>query len=146
MSLKLANAIFLMLLFSVVSTTLNSQTDNTIMNMDKPATSYLKAWNERDETKRTTILKTCFSEAGSYIDPHIPNPINNLEEMNEVINIFHSRLPHQLIATSEIESHNNAFRVKWKLEDKGSVLSRGVFIGVVNSENRISQIISFLDK
>ena len=146
MSLKRAKAILLISLFSVMSTTLNAQTDNKIMNLNELATSYLKAWNERDKTKRTAILKSCFSQAGSYVDPHIPNPVNNLEEMNEVINIFHSRLPHQLIAISEVESHNNTFRVKWKLEDKGSVLSRGVFIGVVNSENKISQIISFLDK
>jgi hypothetical protein len=58
--------------------------------MDKKAiiNQYINSWNEKDELKRREILKISFTENGIYLDPHIPKPVSNVEDMNEIIKTF----------------------------------------------------------
>jgi hypothetical protein len=116
--------------------------------MDKKAiiNQYINSWNEKDELKRREILKISFTENGIYLDPHIPKPVSNVEDMNEIIKTFQSRLPHKLVKNSEPEFHNSIFRMQWKMDNEGSVLSYGTFVGEFDETNKITRIFCFIDK
>jgi hypothetical protein len=107
---------------------------------------YVHSWNEKDALKRLQLLNKSFAENGIYLDPHIPKPVSNLTEMNGIIKTFQSRLPHKLIKNSEPEFHNSIFRMQWKMDNEGSVLSYGTFVGEFDETNRITRIFCFIDK
>jgi hypothetical protein len=107
---------------------------------------YISAWNEKDELQRKAQLKVCFAINGVYLDPHIPKPVSNVDEMNEIIKIFQSRLPHKLVKNSEPEFHNSIFRIQWKMDNLGSVLSYGTFVGEFDETSKLSRIFCFIDK
>ena len=106
---------------------------------------YIKAWNTSDPIERRSLLEESFDKQGRYVDPHIPAPVTNLDQMEEIIKTFRSRLPHKLYAVQRPELHNYAFRLKWKMEDNGTLLSKGTFVGEFNSDDKISNLICFLD-
>jgi hypothetical protein len=118
------------------------------MTMDTTATieTYVLAWNATEASNRKTLLEKSFSNNGSYLDEHVPKPISNLEEMNEMITFFRSRLNHQLVVIDAIDFHNNVFRFKWKLENDQGILSNGTFTGEFDSDNKIKKVVGFLDK
>ncbi|MGL4632511.1 MAG: hypothetical protein ACRCVT_15015 [Leadbetterella sp.] len=116
------------------------------MNREKIIAEYFNSWNEKDEMKRKEILEASFTKNGIYLDPHIPKPVSNIDEMNEIIKTFHSRLPHKLVMNSEPEFHNTIFRIQWRMDNEGKVLSYGTFVGEFASENKISRIFCFIDK
>jgi hypothetical protein len=118
---------------------------NTNMNTPETLANYVLAWNSRDNTSRQALLEKCFAQTGSYVDPHIPKPVTNIHEMNTMIATFQSRLPHRLFALGEPEFHNHVFRLKWKLEDEGNILSKGTFTGEFDDENKILTLICFID-
>jgi hypothetical protein len=116
------------------------------MDKQEILNKYFSSWNEKDESKRIELLRNSFSENGIYIDPHIPKPVSNIIEMNTIIATFQSRLSHKLIKNSEPEFHNSIFRIQWKMDNSGSVLSFGTFIGEFDETNKLSRIFCFIDK
>ncbi|WP_167343098.1 hypothetical protein [Nonlabens sp. SY33080] len=118
--------------------------DNT--NKLEILNKYIEAWNVSSDGERQELLDSSFSANGRYIDPHIPAPVASLEEMKEIIITFRSRLPHHLKMVDEPEFHNYAFRMKWKMEHEGQVLSTGIFVGEYDSQNKINNVICFIDK
>jgi hypothetical protein len=130
-----------------ISGKLFSQTKNiNNMTKEKVIIEYFNSWNEKDELKRKVLLESSFAKNGIYLDPHIPKPVSNIEEMNQIIMTFHSRLPHKLVKNSEPEFHNSIFRIQWKMDDDGSILSYGTFVGEFDEANRINRVYCFIDK
>jgi hypothetical protein len=107
---------------------------------------YFDTWNEKDNSKRAVKLSLCFSENGIYLDPHIPTPVSNIEEMNAIISTFQSRLPHKLVKNSEPEFHNSIFRIQWKMDNEGAILSYGTFVGEFDFDGKIARVFCFIDK
>jgi hypothetical protein len=124
----------------------NSIKNNLTMDKTEIINQYINSWNERGELKRMELLKICFAEKGIYLDPHIPKPVSNLAEMNEMIKTFQTRLPHKLLKNSEPEFHNSIFRMQWKMDNNGSVLSYGTFVGEFDNTNKICRVYCFIDK
>jgi hypothetical protein len=116
------------------------------MNRPETINLYFESWNERDENKRLTLLNECFSENGQYADPHIPKPVENLKEMNEIIKIFQSRLPHKLLKISESEINHSAFRIRWEMKNVEHILSNGTFVGEFDASGKIARIYCFIDQ
>ena len=113
---------------------------------DKIIEQYINAWNSEDSKDREEFLRNSFDKNGRYTDPHIPEPVQNIHEMEGIIKIFRSRLPHKLKLMGGIEYHSYVFRFKWQMENNGSVLSNGTFVGEFNTENRLTNIICFIDQ
>jgi hypothetical protein len=108
--------------------------------------AYINAWNEKEVEKRKQLLKISFAKNGIYLDPHIPKPVSNLSEMEEIIKTFQLRLPHKLVKNSEPEFHNSIFRMQWKMDNEGSVLSYGTFVGEFDEASKINRVYCFIDK
>lgn len=106
---------------------------------------YIEAWNSFDEKIRLEKLQASFSSDGNYIDPHVESEIKSLVEMNSLIKKFREKFDHELILTNPINLHHSVFRFQWKLENKNSILSKGIFIGEFNESKLIKRIIGFLD-
>ncbi len=107
--------------------------------------TYIQAWNTVEAAPRLALLQQCFSEHGTYIDPHVPQELRNLGEMDAMISTFRSRLQHRLLLVSEPETHHHVFRFRWELNLDGSVLSRGTFVGTLGENGLIANVIGFLD-
>ncbi len=106
---------------------------------------YFTTWNERKDEARGKLLASCFAQNGRYLDPHVPNQTNSIDEMDDIIKLFQSRLPHRLVALKKAEFHHHVFRVRWKMDDKGKVLSEGTFVGEFDLNDRITNLICFID-
>ena len=111
---------------------------------DKIIQHYIEAWNVKDGEKRMQLLKRSFDKNGRYTDPHIPQRVEDIQQMDAVIEAFNSRLPHQLKLIGEVEFHSYVFRLKWRMEDNGSVLSNGIFVGEFGTGDLITNIICFI--
>ena len=115
------------------------------MNKEKAIITYVSAWNADDSKERRRLLQSSFTEEGKYVDPHVPGPAENIQQMEAVIQTFRSRLPHRLSIIGQPELHHQVFRLKWKMDDQGSVLSKGIFVGEFNPDNKIKTVIGFID-
>jgi hypothetical protein len=116
------------------------------MEKEEIINQYINAWNEKNQTKRLEQLATCFAENGIYLDPHIPKPVSNIAEMEAIISTFQSRLPHKLVKNSQPEFHNSVFRMQWKMDNNGSVLSYGTFVGEFDETGKICRVYAFIDE
>jgi hypothetical protein len=116
------------------------------MNYPETINLYFQSWIEYDENKRLALLNQCFSENGTYTDPHIPKPVENIKEMNELIKTFQARLPHKLLKISEPEMYHATFRLRWEMKNVEHILSNGTFVGEFDSSNKIARIYCFIDQ
>ncbi len=116
------------------------------MKKEEIIDQYIQAWNEKSQTKRLEQLALSFTENGIYLDPHIPKPVSNINEMEGIISTFQSRLPHKLVKNSEPEFHNSVFRMQWKMDNNGSVLSYGTFVGEFDEDDKICRVFCFIDE
>jgi hypothetical protein len=112
----------------------------------KTITQYINCWNNANAQERLPNLEQCFAQTGQYVDDHVPNALKNVQEMNDLITLFRSRLTHQLIVIGAPELHHHVFRVKCKLENEAGILSRLTFTGSFDGAGKIDTIIAFLDK
>jgi hypothetical protein len=112
----------------------------------KTITQYIASWNNANTQERLPELEKCFAQTGQYVDDHVPNALNSINEMNDLITLFRSRLTHQLIVLGNPEFHHHVFRVKCKLENENGISSKLTFTGAFNEEGKINNIICFLDK
>ena len=111
----------------------------------KAITNYILAWNASDIAERNQLLAKSFSKNGRYVDPHIPQPVTNIEAMKKIIQTFRERLPHKLTLIGEPEFHNHVFRLQWKMVHQGEALSKGIFVGETDETGKIDNLIGFID-
>lgn len=116
------------------------------MENSKIIAQYIACWNNSDTETRLPKLAQCFAQTGKYVDDHVPNALKTIQEMNDLITLFRSRLTHQLIVLGAPELHHHVFRVKCKLENEAGILSRLTFTGSFDAEGKIDNVIAFLDK
>jgi hypothetical protein len=107
---------------------------------------FVQAWNETDVAKRNDLLAQSVSEDMRYTDQHRPDPVKSLQEMQSFLKLFRERVEHK-VEIVKLESHHHVFRLHWQLkrESDNNILSSGQFVGEVE-DNRISNVISFIDK
>jgi hypothetical protein len=106
---------------------------------------YVACWNNTNSDSRLENLQNCFAANGTYTDPHAPNPLKSVGEMNDLITFFRSRFTHQLVVIGTPETHHNVFRMCCKLENEQGILNKITMFGEVNTEGVISKIVCFID-
>jgi hypothetical protein len=109
--------------------------------------NYLAAWNATTADERHELLVNCMTADTIYIDPHVPEPIRGIEEMQALIERFRGLFDHKLEPEGAIDTHHNVFRLRWRLQrDSGEMLSRGLMVGDLNAAGNIARIIHFVDR
>jgi hypothetical protein len=103
--------------------------------------TYMAAWNERDETKRTKLLDRCWADAGTYTDPM--SDVAGREQLAAVIAGFHQQMPDaSIVITSGVDEHHGRIRFGWKLNGGPQPLE-GIDAGRIGSDGRLEMIIGF---
>jgi hypothetical protein len=108
--------------------------------------NYVAAWNAKTSEERQSLLATCMTADVVYIDPHLPDPIQGIEEMQALIERFRGRFDHNLEPEGKIDTHHHVFRLRWKLErDNGEMLSCGLMVGDLSADGIIERVVHFID-
>jgi hypothetical protein len=107
---------------------------------------YLAAWNAHTASERKTLLQGCMVANAIYIDPHAPEPVQGIDEMQALIEKFRSRFDHKLEPQGQVDMHHHVFRLHWRLQrDNGEILSRGLMVGDLSDAGLIERIVQFVD-
>ncbi|AFZ31897.1 hypothetical protein Glo7428_3418 [Gloeocapsa sp. PCC 7428] len=108
--------------------------------------NYLSAWNATTSNERYSFLINCLATDVIYLDPHIPNPVQGIEEMQALIERFRTLFDHILEPEGDVDMHHNVFRLQWRLQrSNGEILSHGLMIGDLSATGMIERIIHFVD-
>jgi ketosteroid isomerase-like protein len=114
--------------------------------MIKPIQDYLAAWNSQTSAERKSLLQSCMTDNAIYIDPHAPEPVQGIDEMQALIEKFRSRFDHKLETEGQVDMHHNVFRLRWRLQrDSGEILLRGLMVGDLTDTGAIERIVQFVD-
>lgn len=106
----------------------------------------MACWNNMDGDSRLENLQNCFAGEGTYTDPHAPNPLKSVGEMNDLITFFRSRFTHQLVVIGTAEAHHKVFRIRCKLENEQGILNNITMFGEIDDMGFISKIVCFIDQ
>ncbi len=113
----------------------------------KPIEDYFAAWNAKTADQRKSLLLSCMTNNGIYIDPHAAEPIQGIDEMQALIEQFRERFDHRLEPEGSIDTHHHVFRLRWRLQrDNGEILSRGLMVGELTDTGLLERIIQFVDR
>lgn len=108
--------------------------------------NYLAAWNTKSSDERRSLLVNCLTNDVIYVDPHIPNPVQGIEELQALIERFRKLFDHILESEGNIDMHHNVFRLQWRLQrSNGEILSRGLMVGDLSATGMIERIVHFVD-
>jgi hypothetical protein len=114
--------------------------------MIKPIQDYLAAWNSQTSAERKSLLQSCMTDNAIYIDPHAPEPVQGIDEMQALIEKFRARFDHKLAPEGQVDMHHNVFRLRWRLQRySGEILSRGLMVGDLTDTGAIERIVQFVD-
>ena len=103
----------------------------------------MRAWHERDETIRRSLLEKSWADGGVYTDPD--GTIEGREALVEAIGVFHASRPDVRIEIrSRVDAFGAHFRFVWATVDGGGEVRReGIDVGEVDEDGRIVSIIGF---
>lgn len=108
---------------------------------------YLAAWNAPDADTRHGLLANAIVRDAVYIDPHIPEPLAGLPELEAHIATFRLRYEHKLEAALPADVVHGVLRTRWRLKlPEGDEMSRGILVADLGPDGRLTRIIHFLDR
>jgi hypothetical protein len=106
--------------------------------------NFIAAWNHEDNSERHRLLQMCFSDDGSYVDPHTQKKLKSLNELHFFINKFRIAVSSNLTIIGEPDFHHENFRFRIKMEAIDNSFSQSTFVGEFY-KNKIKSIIGFSD-
>lgn len=107
---------------------------------------YLAGWNAPDADTRHGLLANATVRDVVYIDPHIPEPLKGLPELEAHIATFRLTFDHKLEAALPADVHHNVLRARWRLKlQEGEEMSRGILVADLGKDGRLTRIIHFVD-
>jgi hypothetical protein len=117
--------------------------------MTHPITAYLDIANLTDPSERTTRLTSIAAADVTYTDPHAPNVISGIGELDAFLTMFRDRVPHvQFEPARTPDVFHHAFRQPWRMIDTttGALFSTGTFAGTTNTDGKLNLILGFIDQ
>ena len=107
--------------------------------------NYVKAWNEPDTEKRKALLKTTWTEGGTYTDPSAH--VEGRDALVAHIEGFLSNPQFKgfsIVRASDIDLHHQVFRFEWEMKDpSGNTVTAGIDYGEFNEDGAITKIVGF---
>ncbi len=111
--------------------------------LDKVLAAYGDAWIETDHSQRLALLKVCWSDNGSYMDPI--SSVQGRKELADHIGRFHVQQPDARIElTSRASLHHARIYFSWKMvTNDRKIVTEGVDFGTLSEDGRIQEIVGF---
>ncbi len=83
------------------------------LQQDAFLNAYIKAWDEKDDAKRLTIIKTFWTKDSIYLDP--ASHAVGLKELNKMIGTIRQQYPVWIGTHGKVYSTGNYFAYSWKI-------------------------------
>ena len=114
--------------------------------MNAIVTRYLDTWNATDESVRTELLTTHWSEECVYVDPLAD--VQGREAVGATIQAVQAQFPGFVFTTvGDVDTHHQQARFQWGLGPAGEEpVIVGFDVVVVDADGRIRDVRGFLDK
>ena len=105
--------------------------------------TYLQAWTESDESRRTQLIAQLWSEDGRLIDP--PATGEGHAGINGLFVGMQAQFPgHTFRRASAVDAHHEHFRFAWELlSPAGAVVLPGTDVGEFAADGRFKRITGF---
>lgn len=105
--------------------------------------TYLAAWNETDESRRTELIARAWAADGRLIDP--PHAATGHAEIGGMAAALQGQFPgHRFRRASDIDAHHDHFRFVWELiAPDGTVALTGLDVGELGPAGRLQRITGF---
>jgi len=115
-------------------------------DMQEAVQIYLRAWNERDETKRQALLARVYAQDAVYTDPLVS--VTSLHELSAVIGHVQKEYPDlEISAGSRFDAHHVQARFDWvgKIKGQGDPVVVGFDIARFEG-GKIKDVLGFIDR
>jgi hypothetical protein len=108
------------------------------------AQAYIDVWNERDASRRGTLLTKSWAAEATYVDPLMRG--SGLSEIDGLIVAVQERFPSFRFALLTADGHGEVARFSWALGPaEGDAVVKGTDF-VRRSGDRIASVTGFLDQ
>lgn len=114
------------------------------MNVTTLIDRYCEAWSEHDESRRTELLRSVWSEGASYTDPTV-HAVGAAELLAHIAKVQMRRPGSKVVRTSEVDEHHGVARFAWRvIEASGSALPEGIDLAFLSADgSKLDRIIGF---
>jgi hypothetical protein len=108
------------------------------------AQAYIDVWNERDASRRRTLLTNSWATEATYVDPLMRG--SSLSEIDGLIVAVQGRFPSFRFALLSADGHGDVARFSWVLGPvDGDPVVKGTDF-VRRNGDRIASVTGFLDQ
>jgi hypothetical protein len=116
-------------------------------NLQETIDRYLAAWNNPDAEQRSQQMQAVVADDCYYADAHLPDALTTREAHDRFITQFRTKFPDfSLQLAAPAQGHHGYYRFAWQLlKADGSIFTKGMYCGELNSEGKICKIIGFVD-
>jgi len=117
-------------------------------NVTEVVDSYLAAWNERDATRRKSLLAKTWTEDGSYVDPHRGGA--GYDQLSAMMATVHERFgpEYRFRLASRVDEYGDRVRFQW--EAGGTREAPLHFVGtdfaILAKDGRFQSVTGFVDE
>ncbi|WP_221584586.1 nuclear transport factor 2 family protein [Microbacterium sp. G2-8] len=110
------------------------------------ADRYLQTWNASETNARDRLLSEHWTEAATYTDPMVD--VAGRDQISATIGAVREQFPgFEFTLIGQPDAHHNFTRFQWGLGPTGAEpIVIGFDIVVSDEQDRIQQVIGFLDK
>jgi SnoaL-like protein len=107
--------------------------------------TYIAAWNENDDARRSELLDACWASGGMVTFPQ--RELVGREALLAYMGAFRLRCPDQrVVLTSGIDHHHRCFRIEGDaVRADGTIVGKATEVGEVDGEGKIVRVLSFVD-
>ena len=105
--------------------------------------TWLDAYGEPDENRRTELIERVWAPTGRLVDP--PFEGTGREQIHALAAAAQQQFPgHRFRRTSGIDAHHRYARYTWELLDpRGSIAAAGLDVAQVDEDGKLLQVAGF---
>lgn len=116
--------------------------EGAMSTVEETVRAYVEAWYTLDEHRRRELVRQCWSENGSYMDPN--NTVQGRDALVSLIAGFHQSSPGARIpTTSGVDGHHGMLRFSWVLLRPDGTRREGLDIGELDDQGLLRRITGF---
>lgn len=119
---------------------------NTVVPLTTAVDGYFAMWNERDPSRRLTLIEEVWTPDAAYVEPLMA--VEGYEAIANGVAAMQAQFPeHSIRPLGEVQTHHNRVRWQWELlaPDGHTVLAAGTNVGVLAPDGRLQSVTGFFD-
>ena len=114
--------------------------------LDETLARYADVWNATDADQRWALAHSCLAPDAVYTDPNEAKPVRGQAAMTAYAALFHDQVGWTFEWAGAPDAHHGWVRVPWRLLEGGEPRATGLLVASVDGENRLVQVVHFVDE